>query len=110
MATFEPSSGRSAKTNTGSMHLESAFGGRHAPPVQSPGGSPSSKGALPYRIFACLTWVWFHNGNAHPIDNADFGGIAQLVERFVRNEEARGSNPLTSSLRSPPGGAKTVAP
>lgn len=25
------------------------------------------------------------------------GGIAQLVERFVRNEEARGSNPLTSS-------------
>ena len=24
------------------------------------------------------------------------GGIAQLVERFVRNEEARGSNPLTS--------------
>ncbi len=31
---------------------------------------------------------------------ADFGGIAQLVERFVRNEEARGSNPLTSSLRS----------
>src|SRR5947208_16373500 len=25
-----------------------------------------------------------------------FGGIAQLVERFVRNEEARGSNPLTS--------------
>jgi hypothetical protein len=26
------------------------------------------------------------------------GGIAQLVERFVRNEEARGSNPLTSTL------------
>ena len=25
------------------------------------------------------------------------GGIAQLVERFVRNEEARGSNPLTST-------------
>ena len=35
---------------------------------------------------------------------ADFtrqnGGIAQLVERLVRNEKARGSNPLTSSLRS----------
>ena len=28
-----------------------------------------------------------------------FGGIAQLVERLVRNEKARGSNPLTSSLR-----------
>jgi hypothetical protein len=26
----------------------------------------------------------------------DFGGIAQLVERLVRNEKARGSNPLTS--------------
>ena len=31
---------------------------------------------------------------------ADNGGIAQLVERLVRNEKARGSNPLTSSLRS----------
>ena len=28
---------------------------------------------------------------------ADSGGIAQLVERLVRNEKARGSNPLTSS-------------
>src|SRR6266540_4160627 len=28
------------------------------------------------------------------------GGIAQLVERLVRNEKARGSNPLTSSLHS----------
>src|SRR5436190_24078599 len=55
---------------------------------------------LLHSIFACLTCVWFHNGNARPIDNANFGGIAQLVERFVRNEEARGSNPLTSSLRS----------
>jgi hypothetical protein len=27
------------------------------------------------------------------------GGIAQLVERLVRNEKARGSNPLTSRLR-----------
>ena len=26
------------------------------------------------------------------------GGIAQLVERLVRNEKARGSNPLTSSF------------
>jgi hypothetical protein len=25
------------------------------------------------------------------------GGIAQLVERLVRNEKARGSNPLTSN-------------
>jgi hypothetical protein len=25
------------------------------------------------------------------------GGIAQLVERLVRNEKARGSNPLTST-------------
>ena len=31
----------------------------------------------------------------------NFGGIAQLVERLVRNEKARGSNPLTSSLRLP---------
>jgi hypothetical protein len=28
---------------------------------------------------------------------AGYGGIAQLVERLVRNEKARGSNPLTSS-------------
>jgi hypothetical protein len=34
------------------------------------------------------------------------GGIAQLVERLVRNEKARGSNPLTSSFLSPLG--KTV--
>ena len=26
------------------------------------------------------------------------GGIAQLVERLVRNEKARGSNPLTSMI------------
>ncbi len=26
-----------------------------------------------------------------------FGGIAQLVERLVRNEKVRGSNPLTST-------------
>jgi hypothetical protein len=34
-----------------------------------------------------LKWVFFH------------GGIAQLVERLVRNEKARGSNPLTSKSR-----------
>ena len=28
----------------------------------------------------------------------DFGGIAQLVERLVRNEKVRGSNPLTSTI------------
>ena len=33
-----------------------------------------------------------------PLKKAN-GGIAQLVERLVRNEKARGSNPLTSSLR-----------
>jgi hypothetical protein len=32
------------------------------------------------------------------------GGIAQLVERLVRNEKARGSNPLTS--KSAEGGLK----
>ena len=26
------------------------------------------------------------------------GGIAQLVERLVRNEKVRGSNPLTSTI------------
>src|SRR5438552_760075 len=29
--------------------------------------------------------------------SSDFGGIAQLVERLVRNEKVRGSNPLTST-------------
>ena len=29
---------------------------------------------------------------------AFLGGIAQLVERLVRNEKARGSNPLTSTF------------
>ena len=39
------------------------------------------------------------------------GGIAQLVERLVRNEKARGSNPLTSSLRwRRLARAETVAP
>ena len=28
------------------------------------------------------------------------GAIAQLVERFVRNEEVRGSNPLSSTWQS----------
>ena len=32
------------------------------------------------------------------IDNA-FGGMAQLVERLVRNEKASGSNPLISTTR-----------
>ncbi len=30
---------------------------------------------------------------------ASHGGLAQLVERLVRNEKARGSNPLTSTSR-----------
>ncbi len=29
--------------------------------------------------------------------SSDSGGIAQLVERLVRNEKVRGSNPLTST-------------
>jgi hypothetical protein len=33
------------------------------------------------------------NVTIHPFPD---GGIAQLVERLVRNEKARGSNPLTS--------------
>ena len=37
------------------------------------------------------------------------GGIAQLVERLVRNEKARGSNPLTSSLRSPRSGERRLS-
>ena len=48
------------------------------------------------------------NGWTHMVENSlwfcvlnsgerAFGGIAQLVERLVRNEKARGSNPLTSS-------------
>jgi hypothetical protein len=39
------------------------------------------------------------NDAARVIFSAFGGGIAQLVERLVRNEKARGSNPLTSSLR-----------
>ena len=39
-------------------------------------------------------------GAAHPDEDVEFGGIAQLVERVVRNDEAWGSNPHTSSLRS----------
>jgi hypothetical protein len=34
------------------------------------------------------------NVTIHPFPD---GGIAQLVERLVRNEKARGSNPLTST-------------
>jgi hypothetical protein len=30
-----------------------------------------------------------------------FGGVAQLVERYVRNVEAVGSNPITSTCRTP---------
>ena len=39
-----------------------------------------------------------------------FRGIAQLVERLVRNEKARGSNPLTSSLRFEGRKAEAVTP
>jgi hypothetical protein len=30
----------------------------------------------------------------------EFGGIAQLVERLVRNEKAWGSNPHTSTIQN----------
>ena len=33
-------------------------------------------------------------------ERVGYGGIAQLVERLVRNEKARGSNPLTSNPES----------
>jgi hypothetical protein len=36
----------------------------------------------------------------HDSFRASCGGIAQLVERLVRNEKVRGSNPLTSSPES----------
>ena len=39
---------------------------------------------------------------------AVYGGIAQLVERLVRNEKARGSNPLTS--KAPGVEAKIIEP
>ena len=32
------------------------------------------------------------------MEGAEFGGIAQLVERVVRNDEAWGSNPHTSTI------------
>lgn len=38
-----------------------------------------------------------NNSSGVNMTPANPGGIAQLVERFVRNEEARGSNPLTST-------------
>jgi hypothetical protein len=34
-----------------------------------------------------------------PGGRKSFGGIAQLVERLVRNEKVRGSNPLTSKAK-----------
>ena len=40
-------------------------------------------------------WIRVLNSGARK----SFGGIAQLVERLVRNEKARGSNPLTSNFR-----------
>src|SRR4030095_338078 len=38
------------------------------------------------------------------------GGIAQLVERLVRNEKARGSNPLTSSFSRTDGQVGVTTP
>ena len=44
--------------------------------------------------------VWFEKPPRADKMTTAFGGIAQLVERLVRNEKARGSNPLTSRLAS----------
>ena len=40
--------------------------------------------------------VWFEKRAQPDKMTTCCGGIAQLVERLVRNEKARGSNPLTS--------------
>ena len=47
----------------------------------------------------------------HVILVVDFGGVAQLGERVVRNDEVRGSIPLTSTkfLHTPGGCARSVA-
>ena len=55
--------------------------------------TPSSGHSI-LTLFACS--ISLHPDNSH---RWFYGGIAQLVERLVRNEKARGSNPLTSSLR-----------
>ena len=47
--------------------------------------------------------LWFCVLNSG--ERAGYGGIAQLVERLVRNEKARGSNPLTSNPESSRGKA-----
>ena len=44
------------------------------------------------------------NGQTKVVVSSSFpGGIAQLVERRVRNAKARGSNPLTSTMLRPVG-------
>ncbi len=50
---------------------------------------------LPEAVFSLDEKFWHRDSF-----RSQFGGIAQLVERLVRNEKVRGSNPLTSSLRS----------
>ena len=42
--------------------------------------------------------LWFRTLSS--FERVGYGGIAQLVERLVRNEKVRGSNPLTSSPES----------
>ena len=50
------------------------------------------KGKMGGLILRMKFWIGVLNSGAEK----SFGGIAQLVERLVRNEKARGSNPLTS--------------
>ena len=45
-----------------------------------------------------LPWVEIQSKfSTLSVNGKKSGGIAQLVERLVRNEKVRGSNPLTSS-------------
>src|SRR5437660_711545 len=55
--------------------------------------SPSERSVRSASSLACAA---FASIVSPTIDCRSCGGIGQLVERLVRNEKARGSNPLTS--------------
>ncbi len=59
---------------------------------------------LGHRVF-CLNWEMLELGKPVVIGfvRNKGGGIAQLVERRVRNAKARGSNPLTSTITTKKG-------
>ena len=75
--------------------------------LHHPGASqdrgPSTKSATRHStpqlfLMASLPSICLQKILYNAIDpNTSCGGIAQLVERLVRNEKARGSNPLTST-------------